>query len=67
MEPSVAKKYTGRGDTAHTFLMVEQLGLGKNLSWVGGDTAHTLLMGQTIGWGHRTALEDQDTHNIPAS
>ena len=43
------------------------IGVGKKHILGEEDTAHSLLMGQTIGRGHRTALKDQDTHQIPAS
>ena len=48
------KIYTGRGDTAHIFLIKETIRVEKKYILGGGDTAHTLL-----GWGHRTTLKEK--------
>ena len=50
------KTSTGRGETAHTFLMEATIGVGRKHKLGGGDTAVTLLMGEKLGWGHRTTF-----------
>ena len=39
IEPSVEKDIGGKGDTAHTFLMGDTIGVGEKIYAVRGDTA----------------------------
>ena len=54
---STEKMYTGRGDTAHIFLIKGTIRMEKKHILGGGDTAHTLL-----GWGHRTTIRVEKKH-----